>query len=43
MPGPSAVPRPAGLGREDMHKLQVTLAELTECRRLIDAALQEKA
>jgi DNA-binding transcriptional MerR regulator len=43
MPGPSAVPRAAALGREDMRKLQVTLAELTECRRLIDAALQEKA
>jgi DNA-binding transcriptional MerR regulator len=41
--GPSAAPRAAGLRREDMRKLQATLAELTECRRLIDAALQEKA
>jgi DNA-binding transcriptional MerR regulator len=40
--GPSVAPR-ASLAREDVRKLQATLAELTECRRLIDAALQEKA
>jgi DNA-binding transcriptional MerR regulator len=40
--GPSAAPRALGIAREDMRKLQATLAELTECRRLIDAALQEK-
>ncbi len=31
----------AGLPREDVRKLQATLAELTECRRLIDAVLTE--
>ena len=41
--GPSVASRSAGLARDDVRKLQVTLAELTECRRLIDAALQEKA
>ena len=28
-----------GLAREDIRKLQATLVELTECRRLLDAAL----
>jgi DNA-binding transcriptional MerR regulator len=32
---------PAGLAREQIAKLQATLAELTECRRMIDAALSE--
>src|SRR5262245_42967749 len=36
------VPGGASLAREDLRKLQTTLAELTECRRLIDAALQEQ-
>jgi DNA-binding transcriptional MerR regulator len=40
---PPVAPHAAGLAREDMRKLQATLAELTECRRLIDAALQETA
>jgi DNA-binding transcriptional MerR regulator len=40
--GQSVAPR-ASLAREDVRKLQATLAELTECRRLIDAALQENA
>lgn len=40
--GASVAPR-ASLAREDVRKLQATLAELTECRRLIDTALQEKA
>jgi DNA-binding transcriptional MerR regulator len=31
----------AGLPREDVRKLQATLLELTECRRLIDAVLTE--
>jgi len=31
----------AGLPREDVRKLQATLVELTECRRLIDAVLTE--
>jgi DNA-binding transcriptional MerR regulator len=32
---------PGGLGREHIAKLQATLAELTECRRLIDEVLAE--
>jgi len=31
----------AGLGREDVRKLQTTLHELGECRRLLEAALHE--
>jgi DNA-binding transcriptional MerR regulator len=43
---PAAEDRPsaasaAGLSRENLSKLQATLTELTECRRLIDAALGE--
>jgi DNA-binding transcriptional MerR regulator len=32
-----------GLGRDAVRKLQATLTELSECRRLLDAVLQEKA
>jgi DNA-binding transcriptional MerR regulator len=40
---PRAPPPPAaGLGREDMQKLQAALRDLTECRQLLDAALAEK-
>ena len=35
-------PAPAGLAREDVQKLQAALRELTECRRLLDAAVAEK-
>jgi DNA-binding transcriptional MerR regulator len=35
-------PPPAGLAREDAQKLQAALRELTECRRLLDAALSER-
>ena len=38
----AAPPPPAGLAREDMQKLQAALRDLTECRRLLDAALAEK-
>ncbi len=38
----TAAPPSAGLAREDVQKLQVTLRDLTECRRLLDAALAEK-
>jgi DNA-binding transcriptional MerR regulator len=42
--GPAAprLPPPAGLAREDVQKLQAALRELTECRRLLDAAVAEK-
>ena len=44
--GPAAprlpTPAPAGLAREDVQKLQAALRELTECRRLLDAAVVEK-
>jgi DNA-binding transcriptional MerR regulator len=42
--GPAAprVVAPAGLTREDRQKLQAALQELTECKRLLDAALAEK-
>jgi len=40
---PPVAARSPGLAREDVRKLQATLAELNECRRLIDAVLQEKA
>ena len=44
--GPAAprlpTPAPAGLAREDVQKLQAALRELTECRRLLDAAVAEK-
>ena len=35
-------PEPAGLAREDVNRLQSALKELRECRKLIDAALNEK-
>ena len=38
----AAAPPPAGLAREDVQKLQAALRELTECRRLLDAALTER-
>jgi DNA-binding transcriptional MerR regulator len=41
--GPQFAPPDAGLSREAVRKLQVTLTELNECRRLLDAVLQEKA
>jgi DNA-binding transcriptional MerR regulator len=34
---------PAGLAREDRQKLQAALQELTECRRLLDATLNERS
>jgi DNA-binding transcriptional MerR regulator len=39
----AAPPRvsPAGLAREDAQKLEAALAELRECRRLLDAAMAE--
>jgi DNA-binding transcriptional MerR regulator len=39
----AAAPPPVGLAREDVQKLQAALRELTECRRLLDAALPERA
>ena len=39
-PGASAAP---DYSREDLRKLQSTLFELTECRRLLDAALRDKS
>jgi DNA-binding transcriptional MerR regulator len=44
--GPPAAPRavaPAGLAREDRQKLQAALQELSECRRLLDATLNERS
>jgi DNA-binding transcriptional MerR regulator len=41
-PAPRAAAPPAGLAREDVQKLQAALRELTECRRLLDAALSER-
>src|SRR5262249_58124599 len=35
-------PAAGGLAREDAQKLQTALHDLTECRRLLDAALAEK-
>jgi DNA-binding transcriptional MerR regulator len=41
-PPPSiARPAPHGLAADDRHKLQTTLNELVECRRLIDSALRQ--
>jgi DNA-binding transcriptional MerR regulator len=34
--------RPAGLARDDAQKLEATLRELAECRRLLEAALTEQ-
>src|SRR5262249_38543294 len=39
---PRPPPAPAGLARDDVQKLQAALRELTECRRLLDAALAQK-
>jgi DNA-binding transcriptional MerR regulator len=41
-PRATAPPPVAGLAREDVQKLQAALRELTECRRLLDAALTER-
>jgi DNA-binding transcriptional MerR regulator len=38
-----AAPPAAGLTRADAQQLQAALRELTECRRLLDAALAEQA
>jgi hypothetical protein len=35
-------PLPPGLTTEQMQKLQKMLRELTECRKLLDAALSER-
>jgi DNA-binding transcriptional MerR regulator len=40
-PAAQRVVAPAGLPREDRQKLQAALHELTECRRLLDAVLNE--
>jgi DNA-binding transcriptional MerR regulator len=47
-PSASAPPSPTaaaakGLAREDLRKLQAALQELGECRKLLDAALQQNA
>jgi DNA-binding transcriptional MerR regulator len=36
-------PEPRGMPRADLHKLQAALHELAECRKLLDAALSQKA
>jgi DNA-binding transcriptional MerR regulator len=41
--GPQLASSDAGLSRDAVRKLQATLTELNECRRLLDAVLQEKA
>jgi DNA-binding transcriptional MerR regulator len=38
----ATAPVAGGLAREDVQKLQTALHDLTECRRLLDAALAEK-
>jgi DNA-binding transcriptional MerR regulator len=38
----ATAPAASGLAREDVQKLQTALHDLTECRRLLDAALAEK-
>jgi DNA-binding transcriptional MerR regulator len=38
-----APPPPAGLARDNVRKLQAALQELTECRKLLDAALDPSA
>jgi DNA-binding transcriptional MerR regulator len=38
----ATAPAAGGLAREDVQKLQTALHDLTECRRLLDAALAEK-
>ncbi len=43
-PAPPVAPAPvAGLTRADAQKLQAALHDLTECRRLLDAALAQQA
>ena len=43
-PAPAVAPAPvAGLTRADAQKLQAALHDLTECRRLLDAALAQQA
>jgi DNA-binding transcriptional MerR regulator len=41
--GSQIAPRVAGLAGDTVRKLQATLTELSECRRLLDAVLQEQA
>jgi len=36
---PMVAPAPAGMAREHLQKLRAALDDLTECRRLLDAAL----
>ncbi len=42
LPRAAVTPPTAGLGREEVQKLQAALRELTECRQLLDAALTAK-
>jgi DNA-binding transcriptional MerR regulator len=42
-PAAPRVVAPAGLAREDRQKLQAALQDLTECRRLLDATLNERS
>jgi len=39
LPPQSAPPAPSGLSREDLGKLRTALADISECRRLLDAAV----
>ena len=45
-PAPPAAPAPAApsaaISREDLRKLQASLHELNECRRLLDSVLAEE-
>jgi hypothetical protein len=38
----AGVAAPAGLAAEEAQKLRAAVQELTECRRLLEAALREK-
>ena len=38
-----SLPPPAGLAREDAQKLQAALRELGECRRILDAVLNDQS
>jgi len=42
-PAPRPAAPPAGLGREDRQRLQAVLQDLTECRRLLDGALDKSS
>jgi len=42
-PTAAHAPPPPGLAREDQQKLQAALRDLSECRRLLDAALNERS